>query len=1475
MSRMKVRFCTKCAFSLDDGCNKCEKLFYDKPRSTFHQVKEDITTTSYVCMKKTNMIADLGCPNTVISANDAEVFANSLTEFQRDNLEYIEVKENFKFGPSGPFKCIRKLRFPIKKEPKPLWAEVALVQADIPMLLGNNIFKPLGAEFKLFPEGDGILKLQDTEIQMKETTGGHYTVKVSDLGKVCATVKSSVFCSESSEQYGCGKCGKKFRTQHSLKEHMQREHRASIPKTCKKCEKDFCSGHNLKIHMQREHRASIPKTCKKCEKDFCSGHNLKIHMESQHRVSIPCDCDICGKSFRSGQHLNDHTEGQHKPSMLKNVLKKKTATEEEVSENLILTDLNTLLNGSPSNNERKMILAMKKLVSLEQTRSEECKSCIEMIIQKKDLNVHKATQHGEHFECDACNQDFEQIDDLQNHISSPHELDSQGVGIGNVFLLHHEEEQDDKEFEFNLDAWNILMNDTDEKCLTREEERDILKLHKYFAHRSGKKLWENLLQPSGKLKGKKRLVLEYLNQCEICSRHKKTPARPKVGLPKAKDVNDVVSMDLKIMKKSGKKEVAILYLHDEFTKMIKGQVINDKQKDTIIKAIEKKWIVGDGMGPGHPSRGFFTDNGGEFLNSDMIDFAAALDISIKMTAASGPWMNGSCERAHATVDRIVEKILDDEPNTDLQKAVDRACFVKNMEINKTGFSPLQLFCGRSPSFPGYSDCTPSSIELEGNNEYLMILKRLDDARKLARQVDCDQRIKVALKSKINHSLNKSYKYGDPIWFKLNSAHKWKSGNVLAQDGKVLFIRYGNFLRRIPIDHVVPAEEHTDDDDKEIDEDEEISPEDEENKERLMDDSFDDLSIVVQKDKEIETLKKAIQNKDTIISELESKVVTSAETDVESVHVKRNVQNLPSLYQRIRFKQFGNPEVLAGKVVRVQKKKSKHRNTIGIKLENGIDADYDFSKNIEHWQDKDEEPVVSLGEPEELTETFATVLTKAEVKGNPEADKAMQDEIKKFEDFGAFERVVDKGQYAIKTRWVYTVPDDNSKGYSLKARLCMRGDTEENRESIRADSPTANKDSLKLALAIAANEGFDIMSGDIKSAFLQGQALDRNVLVVPPPEANDGGKLWLLKKAAYGLIDGSRLFYLELKNKLEKLGLKMVSADSALFTLHRSGKLVGIVCMHVDDLFMTGNSHFKQIMTKELATFFKFSKVEEHKFKFLGCEIEKHANGDITLNQSEYISKIEEVIVPEKTNSCLANTEEKKEIRRVVGELLWVSLMTRPDLSFEVNSLSSNITKANIKDLKDARRLVEKAKSEPISLNFTRLGSKDKLKIRMFSDASFSNQDNKLRSTEGRVVLLENEASGKSNLFSWKTKKISRICRSVKGAETRALENGLDDAIHFARMVREIYDGHINLKDPKQINVEALTDNKGLWDNLHNSRQCDEKMLRNSVALMKEMMDNKEVKKIDWVDTTKMLADILTKRNGNGTWIKRVISTNVV
>ena len=228
---------------------------------------------------------------------------------------------------------------------------------------------------------------------------------------------------------------------------------------------------------------------------------------------------------------------------------------------------------------------------------------------------------------------------------------------------------------------------------------------------------------------------------------------------------------------------------------------------------------------------------------------------------------------------------------------------------------------------------------------------------------------------------------------------------------------------------------------------------------------------------------------------------------------------------------------------------------------------------------------------------------------------------------------------------------------------------------------------------------------------------------------------------------------------------------------------------------------------------------------------------------------------------------------MVGELLWVSLMTRPDLAFEVNSLSSHILNATIKELKDAKRLIEKAKLEPVTLTFTRLGPREEIRIKLYTDASFNNQDRKLKSTEGRVLVLENATSLKCNVFSWKTKRISRICRSVKAAETRALENGLDEAIHFARLVREIYEGEVDLKNPKQIEVNAVTDNRGLWENLNNTRQCEEKLLRNSVALIKQMVENKEANRIDWVETSLMLADTLTKKGGNGRWLTDVISRN--
>ena len=92
----------------------------------------------YMTKKSNQMIVDLGCPTSVLGKQDLETFIANLTEWQRNNLETVEVDEKFKFGPSGPYGCSKRLRFPIKTGSRNVHCEIAIVDASIPMKLLVN-----------------------------------------------------------------------------------------------------------------------------------------------------------------------------------------------------------------------------------------------------------------------------------------------------------------------------------------------------------------------------------------------------------------------------------------------------------------------------------------------------------------------------------------------------------------------------------------------------------------------------------------------------------------------------------------------------------------------------------------------------------------------------------------------------------------------------------------------------------------------------------------------------------------------------------------------------------------------------------------------------------------------------------------------------------------------------------------------------------------------------------------------------------------------------------------------------------------------------------------------------------------------------------------------------------------------------------------------------------------------------------------
>ena len=82
----------------------------------------------------------------------------------------------------------------------------------------------------------------------------------------------------------------------------------------------------------------------------------------------------------------------------------------------------------------------------------------------------------------------------------------------------------------------------------------------------------------------RQILKKVVGICNLCRQFKKTPPRPRVAMPKAVSVNEVVSLDLK-EKRECKKH--ILYGICEFSSFMFGEVIKDKNPSTIIKAFNK------------------------------------------------------------------------------------------------------------------------------------------------------------------------------------------------------------------------------------------------------------------------------------------------------------------------------------------------------------------------------------------------------------------------------------------------------------------------------------------------------------------------------------------------------------------------------------------------------------------------------------------------------------------------------------------------------------------------------------------------------------------------------------------------------------------------------------------------------------------------------------------------------------------------
>ena len=126
--------------------------------------------------------------------------------------------------------------------------------------------------------------------------------------------------------------------------------------------------------------------------------------------------------------------------------------------------------------------------------------------------------------------------------------------------------------------------------------------------------------------------------------------------------------------------------------------------------------------------------------------AEYLGVKITATAAYSPQSNGANERNHAIVDRMMEKMLFQDPSMKPEIALCRALNAKNCLETYQGVSPAQLVFGENPRLPAlYSAIPPGLEEVRLSKALATHINALHMAREMFIQCESDRVLRTALK----------------------------------------------------------------------------------------------------------------------------------------------------------------------------------------------------------------------------------------------------------------------------------------------------------------------------------------------------------------------------------------------------------------------------------------------------------------------------------------------------------------------------------------------------------------------------------------------------------------------------------------------------------------------------------------------------------------------------------------------------------
>lgn len=363
-------------------------------------------------------------------------------------------------------------------------------------------------------------------------------------------------------------------------------------------------------------------------------------------------------------------------------------------------------------------------------------------------------------------------------------------------------------------------------------------------------------------------------------------------------------------------------------------------------------------------------------------------------------------------------------------------------------------------------------------------------------------------------------------------------------------------------------------------------------------------------------------------------------------------------------------------------------------------------------------------------------------------------------------------------------DGTLKRYKARLVVCGNMDKYQWTETY---SPVVDISVVRLLLAIAAQRNWVVEQVDVDNAFLLGR-IERPVYMRKPNFLHEGGEnsVCSLRRSLYGLQEAPRVWYEHLKKHLKIMGLSPMMNAPCVFR----GDGIIVLC-YVDDILVMGREKKKvdsfMVNLKKTFSVKSMGKVGD----FLSMQV-KCEEGKVSMKQkSKIVSIVQELslnnakisqfpmdVTTDYSRSEGPEGDERFPYRRVVGQILYLSTHTRPDVAVAISILARHVESPRKKHIDGLIKLVKYLKGTTEKGLVLTPGESNKLSAHV--DSNWGGESGSGRRSRTGVAIFYGDA-----LISYNSTLQKSIALSSTEAEYIALSEACKSVIWLRRVCDEL------------------------------------------------------------------------------------------